>query len=132
MELATLVWKLLICRIWINALSIPRGKKKRKLSARMLRVKTLNQRISRINQHSSNKGVCDGRIELDSHADAFVAGRNCLVMHYAERICDVIPCSEEHEPKSNTPIAQVATGYTTSCGKRYILIFNEALCMPEL
>ena len=30
------------------------------------------------------------------------------------------------------PIVQVATGYTTSCGRRHILIFNEALCMPEL
>ena len=129
-----LIWRLWICRIWINVLSIPRGKrkKKRKLSAQILRVKTLNQRISRINQQSSYNGVYDGRIELDSHADAFVAGRNCLVMHYAERVCDVMPYSDEYDPKSDVPIVQVATGYTTACGVRYILIFNEALYMPEL
>ena len=98
----------------------------------MLRVKTLNQRISRINQHSSKNGVYDGRIELDSDADTFVAGRNCVIMHYAERICDVMPHSDEHEPKSNVPIAQVATGYTAACGKRHILIFNETLYTLEL
>ena len=126
-----LVWRLWICRIWINALSIPRGKKK-KSSARTSRVKTLNRRISRVNHQSSHNGVYDGRVELDSHADTFVAGRNCLVMHYTERVCDVMPYSEEYAPKNNIPIVQVATGYTTACGKRYILIFNEALHIPEL
>ena len=116
-------------------LSIPRGrrKKKKKSSARIMRVKTLNRRISRIKQPpSSSDGVHDGSIELDSHADAFVAGRNCLLMNYTERVCDAMPCSDECDPKSDMPIVQVATGYTTACGVRYILIFNEALYMPEL
>ena len=113
-------------------MSIPRGKRKRKSSAQISRVKTLNQRISRINQQSSSNGVYDGRIELDSHADTFVAGRNCLVMHYTERVCDVMPYSDEYDPKNNIPIVQVATGYTTVCGRRYILIFNEALYITEL
>ena len=134
MKLVILIWRLWICSIWINVLSIPRRKrkKKRKLSAQILRVKTLNQRISRINQISSYNGVYNGRIELDSHADTFVEGRNCLVIHYTEHVCDVMPYSDEYNPKSNIPIVQVATGYTTACGKRYILIFNEALYIPEL
>ena len=74
----------------------------------------------------------EGRCEIDSHADTFVAGRNCTLMHYTERVCDVMPYSDEYEAKSNVPIAQVATGYTSSNGQRYILIFNEALWMPEL
>ena len=34
------------------------------------------------------------RTELDLHADTTVAGRNCTVMHYTERSCDVAPFSE--------------------------------------
>ena len=45
---------------------------------------------------------------------------------------DVMPYSDEYEAKKSVPIAQVATGYTTSDGKRYILIINEALWIPEL
>ena len=98
----------------------------------MLRVKTLNQRISRTNQQSLHEGACNRRIELDSHADAFVAGRNCMLMHYTERVCDGMPYSDEYEPKSNTYIVQVATSYTTACSKRCVLIFNEALHILEL
>ena len=74
----------------------------------------------------------EGRCELDSHADTFVAGRNCTLLHYTERVCDVMPYSDEYEAKSNVPIAQVATGYTSSNGQRYILVFNEALWMPQM
>mmetsp|Transcript_16579 Transcript_16579/g.25067 ORF Transcript_16579/g.25067 Transcript_16579/m.25067 type:complete len:243 (-) Transcript_16579:3911-4639(-) len=83
---------------------------------------------------SSNKDVTifDGRVEMDTHADTFVAGRNCLLMHYTERVCDVSPYSEEYKAKTNVPIVQVATGYTSADGKRYILIINEALWFPDL
>ena len=111
---------------------VPCGRKRKKSSMLMNRVKTLNQRISRTNQQSFHEGACYGRIEMDSHADAFVAGRNCLLMHFAERACDGMPCSDEHGSKRNTSIVQVAIGYTTSCGKRHVLTFNEALHMPEL
>ena len=82
----------------------------------------------------SNKEVqvCHGRCELDTHADTFVAGRNCLLMSYTERVCDVMPYSEDYEAKTNVPIVQVATGFTSANGMRYILVFNEALWMPEL
>ena len=64
---------------------------------------------------------------MDSHADTFVAGRNCILMHYTERVCDVMPYSEEYEAKSDIPIVQVATGYTAANGQRFVLIINEAL-----
>ena len=85
-----------------------------------------------MNRQSLNHPVYNGRIELDSYADTFVAGRNFLLIHYTELICDVMSYSDEYVPKNNIPIVQVATGYTTVCGRRYILIFNEALYMPEL
>ena len=57
---------------------------------------------------------------MDSDADAFVAGRNCFLMQYAERVCDVMLCLDEHEPKSNTSIVQVVSGYITSCSKMHV------------
>jgi len=76
--------------------------------------------------------IFEGRTELDTHADTFVAGRNCLLMHYTERVCDVMPYSDDYEAKKSVPIVQVATGYTNSRGERYILIFNEAIWLPNL
>ena len=59
---------------------------------------------------SHKKGILDGRVELDTHADTFVAGRNCLLMHYSERVCNVMPYSNEYEAKKSVPIVQIATG----------------------
>ena len=53
-------------------------------------------------------------------------------MNYTERVCDVMPYSDDYEARTNIPIVQAATGFTASNGMRYILIFNEALWMPEL
>ena len=53
-------------------------------------------------------------------------------MHYTERVCDVMPYSDEYEAKKSGPIVQVATGYTAAKGQRTILIVNEALWIPEL
>mmetsp|Transcript_23475 Transcript_23475/g.35636 ORF Transcript_23475/g.35636 Transcript_23475/m.35636 type:complete len:227 (+) Transcript_23475:956-1636(+) len=66
------------------------------------------------------------------HADTFVAGRNCLLLSYTERCCDVMPYSEDYEAKTTIPIVQVATGYTSLTGERYILIFSEAIWMLTL
>lgn len=76
--------------------------------------------------------VYNGRLEVDSHADTFVAGRNCMLMHYTERVCDVMPYSDDYEAKTQVPIVQAATGFTSSNGSRFILIFNEAIWMPQL
>ena len=43
-----------------------------------------------------------------------------------------MPYSDEYEAKKSIPIVQVATGHTTACSRRYILIFNEALHILEL
>ena len=39
-----------------------------------------------------------GRTDLDLHTDTTVAGRNCTVIHYTERSCDVAPFSDTYEP----------------------------------
>ena len=96
-------------------------------------MRSYQSRVSKVFRSTNTKiDVFDGRVELDTHADTFVAGRNCLLMGYSERVCDVIPYSDEYEAKHGVPIVKVATGYTNSNGIRYILIFNEALWIPEL
>ena len=99
---------------------------------KVIRRYRMTRNISKTFVSTRDTPVYYGRCELDSHADTFVAGRNCIVMNYTERVCDVMPYSDDYEARTNIPIVQAATGFTTSNGMRYILVFNEALWMPEL
>ena len=90
------------------------------------------RKVSKSFTPNRNVAIWEGRVELDSHADTFVAGRNCLLMHYTERCCNVMPYSEDYKAKTNVPIVQVATGYTSMNGDRFILVFNEAIWIPGL
>ena len=91
-----------------------------------------SQVCSKAFSHKQGPKIYDGRMELDSHADTFVAGRNCMLMHYTERVCDVMPYSDDYAAKTGVPIVQVATGYTNAAGERFILIINEAIWMPYM
>ena len=73
-----------------------------------------------------------GNTEADTHADTFVAGKNCITLSFTDRTCDVQPYSNDYAPMKNVPIVTAATGYTSSTGMNYILIFPEALSMPTL
>ena len=103
--------------IWLFAMYV-RGKRIPDSKFRnVFRVKIACNSIRTVSQAfvSSNKqAVYDGRVELDTHADTFVAGRNCLLMHFTERVCDVMPYSDEYEAKRGVPIVQVATAYTAA------------------
>ena len=92
----------------------------------------VTRHVSKVFTATASQGVFDGRVELDTHADTFVAGRNCLLMNFTERVCDVMPYSDDYEPKTGIPIVQAATGYTAANGQRTILIFNEALWLPDM
>jgi hypothetical protein len=72
------------------------------------------------------------RTEADSHADTFVAGRNCVAMHFTDRTCGVQPYSDKYESIPDVPIVTAATGYTSSNGLNYIIVVPEALYMPLL
>ena len=67
-----------------------------------------------------------GRTELDLHAYTTVAGINCIVMHYIEISCDVATFSDTYKTMTNIPIITAATGFTSTTGRQYILVFNEA------
>ena len=53
-------------------------------------------------------------------------------MHFTERMCDVMPYSDEYDAMTDIPIVQAATGYTSPDGQQYILVFNEAIYMPKM
>lgn len=68
-------------------------------------------RVSKVFRSTNTKiDVFDGRIELDTHADTFVVGRNCLLMGYSERVCDVIPYSDEYEAKHMCQLSRLLQG----------------------
>jgi hypothetical protein len=71
-------------------------------------------------------------VESDSHADSFVAGKNCIPLHCTERSCDAQPCSDDYAPVKNVPVITAATGCTSANGLNFILLFPEALHLPNL
>ena len=108
------------------------AKKKSKLNQVKTRNRTCMQlKISKQNNHTPDFQYF-GRMEMDSHADTIVAGRNTTILNYTSRSCDVMPYNDEYSAKTNVPIVSAAAGYTSHTGENYILILNEALSMPEL
>ena len=57
---------------------------------------------------------------------------NCVALYYTDRKCDVSPYTDRYAPITGAPIVSAAIGYTARDGKEYILIYNQALWMPEV
>ena len=73
-----------------------------------------------------------GRMELDSHADTIVLGRNAIVLQYTNRVCDVAPYADSYKPITDVPIVRGATAVTSQAtGQTCILVFNEAIWMAD-
>jgi hypothetical protein len=67
-------------------------------------------------------------MELDSHADTIVLGKNAIILRYTNRECNVAPYSDLYEPICNVPIVTGATAITSATtGETLILVFNEAI-----
>ena len=79
-------------------------------------ISNISRMVSKAFSSSKHYAIFEGRTELDTHADTFVAGRNCIAMNFTERVCDVMPYSSEYEARKGIPIAQVATRYTNIHG----------------
>ena len=73
-----------------------------------------------------------GRCELDIHASTTVAGKNCEIIKYTDWSCDVSPFSEKYTPMEYILIVSAGTGFTSANGRNYILVFHEALYMPNM
>ena len=76
--------------------------------------------------------VHHGRVELDSHADTIVFGRNCTILDHTGRDCDVSPYTDAYDSIKNVPIVSAGTAWTSNqTGQTYILVFNEGLWMGD-
>ena len=86
------------------------------MSGRVCRLKSSVRRVASLDRKlaaaSVNQQVCYGRMELDSHADTTVLGRNCIVLQYTGRECDVSPYTDSYEAIKGVPIIQGATAWT--------------------
>ena len=69
---------------------------------------------------------------MDSHTDTTLEDRNCTILHHTEMSYDVTPFSDTNETMKDVDIVLEATGFTSSTGQKYILLFHEALYIPEL
>ena len=89
----------------------------------------MKRELMALKETRTNEGWC----ELDSHADTVTAGSNCIVLEYTSQTCQVAPYNEKYQPISNVPIVKAATAYVhPNTGETVILIFNQALYMPDL
>jgi hypothetical protein len=69
-----------------------------------------------------------GQVEMDTHADTCVLGKNFIVLHHTGRECDVSPSYDEIKG------VQIITGATSwTCqgtGELLVLVIHESLWMP--
>ena len=69
---------------------------------------------------------------MDSHADTIVFGKNCVVLAFAGRECDVSPYTDTYDSIKSVPIAKAGTAWTSpELGTTFILVFNEGLWMGD-
>ena len=72
--------------------------------------------------------VHHGRIELVSHADKIVFGKNCAVLSFTGRDCDVSPYTDTYDSIKSVPIVKAGAACTSpESGITFILVFNEGL-----
>ena len=97
-------------------------------------ITTSERRISPIEQKviAISAEPYHGRCEMDSHADTTVAGKNCSVLRFINRSCDVAPFSDNVTLMRDIPIVTAVTRYTSANGRNYILVFNEDLYIPDM
>ena len=73
-----------------------------------------------------------GNLEFDSHADTIVFGRNCVVLNYTGRVCNVSPFTDSYKSLDDVEIVTAATAWQSPVtGEVFILVFNEGLWMAD-
>ena len=118
----TLLYKYILCRSQTTY----------SLLQSICRIKTQNRRVSSTKKHATSQPFTESTCELDSHADTIVAGRNCLILNYTGKECDVALYRDDYEAVTNVPIVTAATAWqSTVTGQTYILVFHEALWMGD-
>ena len=72
------------------------------------------------------------KVELDSHADTYVVGDNCFVVHNINRPVNVYSYDPKDGHRSDETV-DAAVGYQNpQSGQKFILIINQAICIDGL
>jgi hypothetical protein len=73
-----------------------------------------------------------GQVEMDTHADTCVLGKNFIILHSTGRECDVYPYTDSYEGIKGVQIVTGATSWTCQeTGETFVLTIHEALWMQE-
>ena len=73
-------------------------------------------------------GDREGYVELDTHADTCVAGKNFRMLEETGEVVNVTPFSDEYKAMKNVPITTVGTAYTSpTTGETVILVGHQHL-----
>ena len=90
------------------------------------------RRVAKVSSRTSSNKIYHVRLELDSHADTIVFGKNFAIMQYTDRECDVSPYTDTYEDIKNVPIVTGGTAYTSqTSGETFILVMHEGLWMGD-
>ena len=86
-----------------------------------MRVKTSQRRLvggtKVISRSSKLENLCpddpvEGNVEMDSHADTCVLGRNFVILHSTGRVCDAFPYTDTYDGITGVQIVTWATAWT--------------------
>jgi hypothetical protein len=97
-------------------------------------VKSYGRRVSTVSVSASRRQeeVFHGTLEMDTHADTIVFGKNFVKMSDTGRECSVSPYTDFYQSINSVPIVQAGTAWTSqSTGETYILVCNEGLWMAD-
>ena len=72
------------------------------------------------------------KVELDSHADTCVVGRNALVIHEHNNVV-MVSGFDPSQPPQQAKVVDAAIQYTCrDTGDHLILMINQAIYLPEV
>ena len=83
-----------------------------------------NRTISKVKYVTREEQVTHGRIDINSHADTVVFGRNFTPIQYSGRECDVSPYTDAYEAIKSVPIATAGTAWTSTEPVRLTYLFS--------
>ena len=70
---------------------------------------TGRRKVASSARSSLNNIISHGKCKIEPHADTIVAGRNCVILSYVRKECDINAFSDEHDTITKNSLVQAAT-----------------------